>query len=263
MPSASELDLKAQREQRLRERSVAERQPLRARIESIDAAGRSVINAVPALALAVASIIADPRSPLAWLAAATFFFHRWTLYKVIAWVAKKAYGAAKEQHMQRLETKRKAARAAEAEMAAAARKAEEDIDSIDGVPMHTIASALAAAADVPVMHTLEGTLNFKKKHADTIRTTLMAARFLVWPFAIAGATYALGDEAVAEKDPQRDNATMLHPTLRTAALAERVHVVEDALRRSKGITPLPELKIRGELTERGRKMYGRTLHAAA
>jgi hypothetical protein len=263
MPSASELDLKAQREERLRERSVAERQPLRARIESIDAAGRSVINAVPAIALAVASIIADPRSPLAWLAAAAFFFHRWTLYKAIAWVAKKAYGAAKEQHAKRQETKHKAARAAEAETAAAARKAEEDIDSIDGVPMHTIASALAAGADVPLMHTLQGTLNFSNKKANAIRSTLMAARFLVWPFEITDRQYALGDEAVAENDKQRDRATMLHPTLRTVTAAERAHVIEDALRRAKGITPLPELKIRGELTERGRKMYGRTLHAAA
>lgn len=261
--TAIEVALKEQREERLRERHVQVTKPLRARIEAIDEAGRSVINAVPAVALAVASIIADPRSPLAWLAAATFFFHRWTFYKAVAWVAKKAFGAVKERHAQRQETKRQAVRAAEAETAAAARKAEEDLDSIDGVPMHTIASALAAAADEPVMHTLQETLNFGKKKADEIRVTLMAARFLVWPFAISEKGYALGDEAVAEKDPKQSNAVILHATLRTASSDERAHVIEDALRRSKGITPLPEIKIRGELTERGRKMYGRTLHAAA
>lgn len=252
--------LKKEREQRMQDRQTIELHPWRARFEALDHAGKVAVDATIPLVLWGVLASATWGTSLALFALAFFagaaqFFYRYALYRALAWTARTLFNAARGWSVAVKEERRKAAHAEVAKQ-----KVEEQLaapkDSIDGVPITTIATALAASPEVPIQKTLLS-LDFTPARANKIRQSLLAARFLVWPYQIGANTYALGDAPMAVADSNNGNASILHPTLAVASADDRSTLLANALKRKEGIMPDADPYIRGELTPADRTLMGR------
>lgn len=255
--------LRAAREARMRDAQLRETHPWMARFDAFDAAGRKVVHAIPALVAWCALLAIAPDTmtamAIAAFAGAAQFFYRAEVYAAVGWISRTCWRLSQNALAAKRDDERKAAQAAAITDAAARREAEREREAIDGIPFDTIARAIGDAGDASIQKTLES-INLSSKRANRVRQTLLNARFLVWPTTITDTTYALGDEQLAIKDGARDNTTVLHPTLLTVPPDERAQVIANALRRTEGITPRDEPKIRGELSPRGVPLLGHGRH---